>query len=370
MKENSGITLKDQIGIALNPVCDLITDENVTDIFIYGKDKVFVKKFGKGIERVERNWEDEMDLVVACNTIAQSLKKKLNYNYPILDGRLHDGSRINVVISPVYSEGACISIRKFPTKKLTFDDFVRLGSIDRNGIDILRFFVNCGKNIIVSGGTGTGKTTLLNLLCNFINNNEIIVTIEDSRELDINHEFWAPLEAKRSYYTDDTSISLRELVKNSLRMFPKWIILGEVRSEEVVDLVRAFNSGHSGMSSLHADSCVDALFALENMFLQGMEMRIEAVRHLIGRAVDVVVQITRFQDNKIRITEISEISGTVIKNNLPEYGINSIYRYESGINTESSLKTEEKFAVKNRPEFISDPDFTGYNFIPDFWKVN
>lgn len=356
----------DQIGIVLSPVCDLINDDSVTDIFIYGKDKVFVKRFGEGMEPVQRSWEEDIDLIVACNTIAQHLKKKLNFDYPILDGRLDDGSRINILISPVYTNGACISIRKFPIKRLTFNDFLDLGSIDQSGIEILQAIVMLGKNIIISGGTGTGKTTLLNLLSGFINENDIIVTIEDARELDIAHSYWAPVETKTAYYEDDTSISLRDLVKNSLRMFPKWIILGEVRSGEVFDLMRAFNSGHSGMSSLHADSCEDAMFALENMFLQGMEMRIEAVRHMISRAVDVVVQISRFPDNKIRITDISELCGIEHINGLPHYNINKLYEFELK-EIDRDGNSSGTFKLKNTPNFINNPGSIYNKNLPHFW---
>ncbi len=367
MEHTDTFSSLDQIGIVLNPIYDLIIDTSVTDIFIYGKDKVFIKRFGESLEPVKRSWEEDIDLIVACNTIAQHLKKKLNFDYPILDGRLDDGSRINILISPVYNSGACISIRKFPETRLTFNDFIEFGSIDKVGIDILETIVKSGKNIIISGGTGTGKTTILNLLCGFISDDDIIVTIEDARELDIQNPYWSPLETKKAYYEDDTSISLRDLVKNSLRMFPKWIILGEVRSGEVFDLMRAFNSGHSGMSSLHANNCEDAMFALENMFLQGMEMRIEAVRHVISRAVDVIVQITRFPDNKIRITDISELRGIEQINGLPQYNINKLYGFElKGIDNEGN--TSGSFKLKNIPDFINTPDSIYNKHLPEFWQ--
>ena len=367
METNTSFSSLDQIGIVLNPVSDLISDESVTDIFIYGRDRVYAKKIGEGIKPTERSWEEDIDLVVACNTIAQHLKKKLNFDYPIMDGRLDDGSRINILIAPVYSNGACVSIRKFPANKLTFNDLLNLGSIDGNGIEILRYVVGLGKKLIVSGGTGSGKTTLLNLLCGFIKRDDIVVTIEDARELDIPNSCWAPLETKKAYYEDDTSVSLRELVKNALRMFPKWIILGEVRSGEVFDLMRAFNSGHSGMSSLHADNCEDALIALENMFLQGMEMRIDAVRQVISRAVDVIIQITRFSDNKIRITDISEIIGIELKDGLPQYVLNKLYEFElTGVDKNGI--TYGKFNLKNPPKSLNSSHAIFESSIPYFWK--
>ncbi len=356
----------DQIGVVLAPINDLIIDPNVTDIFVYGKDKIFSKRFGESIKLENLSWKEDIDLTVACNTIAQYFKKKLNFDYPILDGRLQDGSRINILIQPVYSEGACISIRKFPFRKLSFSDLNNFGSIDENGVSILEAIVKLGKRIIISGGTGTGKTTLLNLLCSLINEDDIVVTIEDARELSLKHTFWAPLESKKAYYEDDTVISLRDLVITSLRMFPRWIVLGEVRSGEVFDLMRAFNSGHSGMSSLHANSCEDALFALENMFLQGMEMRIEAVRQVISRGVDVVVQLTRFPDSKIRVTDISEIEGIEYINGMPQYKINTLYKYKlEKIGKDGN--TNGKFELKNRPKFLNGTHEAYKSYLPSFW---
>lgn len=361
------ITIDDQIGIALDPVSDLINDESVTDIFIYGKDKVFIKRQGEKLERVNRGWLKRIDLLVACNTIAQRMRRKLNENYPILDARLNDGSRVNIVIDPLFEAGACISIRKFPKKKLCADDLIRFGTIDESGITILKTLISLGKRIIISGGTGTGKTTLLNILCSFINKRDIVVTIEDSKELRLTHEFWASLEARRAFYKGELEISLRDLVKNAMRMYPRWIILGEVRSGEVFDLMRAFNSGHFGMSSLHANSCEDALFALENMFLQGKEMRIEAVRQIISRAVDVIIQIEKSCDEKIRITDISEVCGLEYEKDIPEYKLNKMY----GFNLE---KFNEKggsvgnFRMFETPGFIKNIQNIPGIELPSFWK--
>ncbi|MEN8153482.1 MAG: ATPase, T2SS/T4P/T4SS family [Acidobacteriota bacterium] len=360
------ITIDDQIGIALDPVSDLINDESVTDIFIYGKDKVFVKKQGKKLKRVNRGWQKKIDLLVACNTIAQRMKRKLNENFPILDARLNDGSRVNIIIDPLYEDGACLSLRKFPRNRFGSDDLIKFGTIDKSGITILKTLVKLGKKIIISGGTGTGKTTLLNILCSFINEQDIVVTIEDSKELRLLHEFWAPLEARKAFYKEETEVSLRDLVKNALRMNPRWIILGEVRSGEVFDLMRAFNSGHSGMSSLHANSCEDALFALENMFLQGKEMRIEAVRQIISRAVDVVVQIERSHDEKIRVTDISEVCGLEYEKEIPEYKMNKLY----GFSLEKFSDQGESvgsFRLFDTPGFIKNiKNIPGID-LPEFW---
>lgn len=367
MEGISEITIEDQIGIALDPISDLITDNSVTDIFIYGKDKVFVKRIGCKLNRVDRKWVKDIDLIVACNTIAQKMRRKLNEDNPILDARLKDGSRVNIVIDPVYSNGACISIRKFPSEKLIMKDLVRLGTLDRDGVEILRSLVKMGKKIVVSGGTGTGKTTLLNILCNFIGDEEIVITIEDSRELNLSHQLWVALESKKAFYDREKKVSLRDLVINSLRMFPRWIILGEVRGGEVFDLMRAFNSGHSGLSTLHASSCEDALFALENMFLQGKEMRIDAVKQIISRAVDVVIQLKRFRDESIKVVEISEICGIEQRDSMQEYKLNPLYIYDVN-KIGKNGKLSGKHNVKSAPFFIKKEIEFPEKELPVFWR--
>lgn len=365
--ENFAITLEDQIGIALDPIRGLVSDDTVTDIFVYGKEKIFAKKFGEKLKRIKTSWKEDIDLMVACSTIAQKMKRKLNSDHPILDARLHDGSRVNIVINPLYSDGACISIRKFPKKKMTENDLINKGTLDQNGVEILKALVMQGTKIIISGGTGTGKTTLLNILCNYINKGDIVVTIEDARELQIDHEFWAPLESKKAFYEGEKEITLRDLVINSFRMLPRWIILGEVRSGEVFDLMRAFGSGHSGMSSLHANSTRDALIALENMFLQGKEMRIDAVRQVISRAVDVVVQLERFDDEKIRVTEISEVAGIKYNEGISEYILKSIYEFQlQTIDDEGNIKGNHK--VVGIPQYVEKIRGISGATIPEIWK--
>jgi len=367
LSENKVISIEDQIGIALYPIADLFSDDSVTDIFIYGRDKVFIKKIGSKLTKVNREWKEDIDLIVACNTIAQKMRRKLNRENPILDARLSDGSRVNIVIAPVYSNGACISIRKFPSEKLDSKSFVKLGTLDDNGVKIISSLVKMGKKIVVSGGTGTGKTTLLNILCNYIDESEIVITIEDARELNLSHQLWAALESRKVFFEKEREVSLRDLVINSLRMFPKWIILGEVRGGEVFDLMRAFNSGHSGMTTLHSDSCEDALFALENMFLQGKEMRIDAVRQIISRAVDVVIQIKRFKDESIKVVEIAEITGLKYGEMITKYQLKSLYKFGSDY---SENGQGSGFSVCSIPDFLQRDLELSENELPPFWRNN
>ncbi len=368
-KKGSGasVTIEEQVGAALHPISDLIADPDVSDIFVYGKDRVFVKSRGKKLSQVARNWTEKIDLIVACNTIAQKMRRKLNGEYPILDARLEDGSRVNIVIEPVFYDGACISIRKFPKERYSLDHLLNKGTLDENGKKIIGFLVKSGKRIVISGGTGTGKTTLLNAICEFIGDDEIIVTIEDSRELNLSGRVWVPLESKPAFYEKEREITLRDLVINSLRMFPQWIILGEVRGGEVFDLMRAFNSGHCGMTTLHANSCEDALFALENMFLQGKEMRIDAVKQIISRAVDIVIQLRRFKDESIRIVEIGEVCGIEERDSMQEYKLNPLYIYSVN-KTEKNGKLSKKHKVKSVPFFIKkEIEFSDME-LPVFWR--
>ena len=373
MRENNLIF--EQLKLSLNPIKHLLEDETITDIFIYGHDKIFFKKQGSSLqfatteEGEKITWTSKEDLEITANQIARFMKRKLDKNNPILDARLPDGSRVNIVKDPVFSGGACISIRIFPKKRLTADDLINLESISPEGIKILKGLIKAGKNILISGGTGTGKTTLLNILCSFIDKREIIVTIEDSREIQIDdHPFWAALESKHKMHEGDTPIELKDLVKNALRMFPRWIILGEVRGEEAVQMIRAFNTGHFGMGTIHANSAYDALLALENLVLQAVDMRVDAVRQMVSRAIDVVVQIVRFPDDKRRISEIVEVTGLdhSITTMLPTYKLNPLYvfnlkGYEQG-------KSKGDFVIKNKPEFLKDKHFFDADF-PEEWRV-
>jgi len=321
--------VRNQLKIYLTPIGEYFDEPEVTDIFVYGHDKVFVKRRGC-LQRVENRWERRDDLMIAASLIASNMGRKLDRNNPVLDARLPDGSRVNIIVDPSYEYGACISIRKFSFAAITIERMVADGSLSPAGVDILKRLVGQRKNILIAGSTGSGKTTLLNTLCTFIPGEEIVVSIEDSREIYLKNEFWAPLQSKYAFYRDDTTVSLRDLIKNSLRMCPRWILLGEIRGEEAIDLCRAFNTGHSGMSTIHSNSALDALYALENLILQHLDVRIEAVRNLISRAIQVIIYVNHFFDDVRRVVEIVELEGLSYAGSIPEYRVVPLFGFKTG----------------------------------------
>lgn len=315
-----------QIKSSLNPIKELLDDEEITDIYIYGPENISFIRRGCPREMTEIKWTSEKDLWTAIRQLGRYLKRKIDEKNPIMDTRLPDGSRVNVVVNPCFSRGACITIRRFPKMKISADDLVKYGSIEPDGIEILKKLVNQGKNIMISGGTGTGKTTLLNILASYIPENDSIVTIEDAMEIQLNNKYWAAMEKKEAVNEDDNEVSIRDLLKNALRMNPRWVIVGEVRGEEVIDLIRGFNTGHAGISTVHANSCQDALFALEVLMLSHSNQRIEAIRSMLARVVHVVVQLHQSQNYKRRVTEIAQVDGIEYNAGLPEIKLNTLYK--------------------------------------------
>lgn len=356
--------------ITLGPIAEYLDDPEVTDILIYGPSKVFVKRQGRKPERAAAEWDTAEDLMTAAKAIGRHIKRRLDADNPILDARLPDGSRVNVIIPPCFADGAAVAIRLFAKEKLTTEKLMAGGSFDPAGAEILRSLVLSGKNILVSGGTGSGKTTLLNVLGGYIPERDIVVTVEDSRELQLRNELWAPLEAKKVVHEGEAEITLRDLVRNSLRMNPKWVIVGEVRGPEALDLMRAFNTGHSGMGTVHANSCDDALGALENLILQsGLDIPSRAIKEMVARAIHVVIQVCQFPDESRKIAEIAEIRGLDYETsaNFPPYRVNTLYRYNAtGYDEQGRLCG--RFEVGEKPSFLAElairPDFT----VPDFWK--
>lgn len=342
----SGSLLQKQLKIALSPISHLLDDDRITDIIIQGHRKVIVREQAKGFRTEKIQWATGDDLITACSMIARHIKRKLNEQHPILDARLPDGTRVNIVFPPVYQNGACVSIRKFPRKKLQSRDLIKFGSIDRRGISLLEELVTQKSHVMISGGTGTGKTTLLNIMSGFIHPNDNVITIEDTRELALRAPIWTALETRQKIYDNDSEISLRDLVKTALRMAPRWIILGEVRGPEAFDLLRAFNTGHAGMGTIHADSSLDALYALENCVQQGMDIKIDYIRPYVSRAIDYVINIKRFPDESIRISNISKINGVEYRQSIPRYKIRQLLTYDG-----------EKFSISSRHDNGGQNDY-------------
>ncbi|MBN1199209.1 MAG: CpaF family protein [Bacteroidales bacterium] len=362
MKEKTESILHKQIGISLSPIKEYIEDTEVTDIIIFGYKKVCIKKRGEKLFKTDIQWASRESLRTAANQIARNIKRPLDAERPIVDARLPDNSRVNIVIDPVYGDGAYIAIRKFPEKVFKFEDLRGFGTIDDTGITILRNLVYLGKNIIISGGTGSGKTTLLNAAASIIPKDQIIVTIEDAREIVIDQPYWAALEAKKKIYADQNEVTLSDLVKTSLRMSPSWIIVGEVRGNEVQDLLRAFNTGHSGIGTVHANTAKDSLGALQRLLIKATNTSMRAAKEEIAAAVDIIVQVSRLRDETRKVMEILEINGTDEDGN---YLTKSIYGYTiSGIDREGKIIGNHQ--LREVPNFLEEMKEKALE-IPAIW---
>jgi len=362
---------KELLKASLSPIGALLDDPKVTDIMVYGSRQVYARRQGSGFERVEASWLSDQDLMTAAKTIGRQMARRLDHQEPILDARLPDGSRVNVIVEPCYNRGACIVIRKFPASHFSWDDLVSLDSIDTAGVKVLEAVVRLGKNTLISGGTGSGKTTLLNCLCSFIRVTDIVVTVEDVREVSLSNDLWVALETKRPVNSEDREITLRELVRTSLRMNPRWLVVGEVRGAEALDLVRAFNTGHSGAGTIHANSAYDSLLALENLIFQsGLDVPGRAVKEMVARAIHVVVQVGQLPDHSRKVLEIAEVQGLDYDRSLdlPPYKLQTLYRFEFLLH-DSDRKMQGRFVAEHRPSWLNQlrmiPDYA----LPDFWAA-
>jgi pilus assembly protein CpaF len=356
--------------LSLSPIAPWVDDPEVTDILVYGSQNVYVRRRGSGFEGVSASWLSDADLMTAAKTIGRQMARRLDSREPILDARLPDKSRVNIIIDPCYNHGACIVIRKFPKNQLTLDDLIRFGSLDPTGAAILGAIVHLGKNMLISGGTGSGKTTLLNGLCAFIPKSDVVVTVEDAREIAISNELWVALETKRALDANDREVTLRDLVRTSLRLNPRWIIVGEVRGPEALDLVRAFNTGHCGAGTIHANSTFDALLALESLILQsGLDVPSRAVKEMVSRAIHIVIQMGEFSDHSRRLMEIAEVQGLDYERSatFPPYKLRKLYQFELG-HYGADGKAHGQFQVKEKPSWLKElQTIAGYR-ISDVWR--
>jgi len=362
---------KELLKASLSPIGTLLDDPEVTDIMVLGSCQVYARRQGFGFDRVEVSWLSDEDLMTAAKTIGRQMARRLDHQEPILDARLPDKSRVNVIVEPCYSRGACIVIRKFPARHFTWNDLLSLGSIDATGVKILKAIVRLGRNTLISGGTGSGKTTLLNCLCSFIRGSDIVVTVEDVREISLSNELWVALETKRPVHSEDREVTLRELVRTSLRMNPHWLVVGEVRGAEALDLVRAFNTGHYGAGTIHANSAYDSLLALESLILQsGLDVPGRAVKEMVARAIHVVVQVGELPDHSRKVIEIAEVQGLDYDRSpdLPPYTLQTLYRFEFSRH-DSNGKVQGRFVSERPPSWLSQlrtiPDYA----LPDFWAT-
>ena len=293
----------------LQPVID---DKSITEIMVNGPDMLFVEKGGR-ISRLEKEFGSNERLEDVIHNIVSRTNRTVNEASPIVDFSLPDGSRVNVVLKPVALNGPIMTIRKFPDSPMTLEQLVELGSLSSEAVEVLSCLVKAKYNIFICGGTGSGKTTFLNALSGRIPSDERIITIEDSAELQINGvENIVRLEARNANTEGKGRISIRELIKTSLRMRPERIIVGEVRGDEALDMLQAMNTGHDGsLSTGHANSAADMLKRLETMVISAAPLPLEAVRQQIASAIDIIIHLSRLRDKSRRVLEISEILGYV-----------------------------------------------------------
>jgi pilus assembly protein CpaF len=296
--------------MGLGPLEPLLKDETINDILVNGPKRIFVERAGK-LELSDVTFRDERHLLRIIDKIVSAVGRRVDESNPYCDARLTDGSRFNCMIPPIAVDGSLVSIRKFKKDKLKIEDLVRFGAFTEEMAAYLQAAVSCRLNIIVSGGTGSGKTTTLNALSSFIDNHERVLTIEDTAELQLQQVHVGRMESRPANVEGKGAVTQRDCLRNALRMRPDRIIVGETRGEEVIDMLQAMNTGHDGsMTTIHANNPRDAISRLENMVaMAGIEMPLKAMRSQIASAVNLMVQASRLQDGTRRMTSITEITG-------------------------------------------------------------
>ena len=365
--------VEDEI-LGLGPLEPLLADPSVADILVNRSDSVYVERAGK-MELTAVRFRDDAHLMNIIDRIVSNVGRRIDESSPMVDARLKDGSRVNAIIPPLAIDGPSMSIRRFTVEKLTAQDLVRVGSITPMMVDVLRAIIQGRLNVIISGGTGSGKTTMLNILSGFIPLTDRVITIEDSAELQLQQPHVLRLETRPANIEGKGEINQRDLVKNSLRMRPDRIVIGEVRGGEALDMLQAMNTGHDGsLATLHANNPRDALTRLETMVMMaGLSMPIKAMRAQIASAVDVVIQVERMEDGKRRVVSIQEIQGMegdVIT-------MMELYKFDrQGLDSDGNVLGEIR-ATGMVPKFqehlrqrgmeldfaLFDPEFTGYETV-------
>jgi len=329
---------------------EIVRDTDITEVMINGYDNIFIEKAGKQY-KMSQTFESKNDLVRIITLFVQQAGRSVDESNPIVDTRLEDGSRVNVVMPPVALNGPIVTIRRFPKVPMTVEKLIQIGSITSEVADVLYNLVKAKYNIFVSGGTGSGKTTFLNALSNFIPRNERIITIEDSAELQIKSiDNLVRLETKISTNKDAKEITIQDLIKSSLRMRPDRIIVGEVRGAEAIDMLQAMNTGHDGsLSTGHANSAEDMLSRLETMVLRGgAGLPLEAIQRQIGSAVDIIIQLSRLRDHTRKTVEITEVLG--YDYDKKRIKLNSIYKFVESEKT--TLERVDGVLTRTNNEFV------------------
>ncbi|NCP67640.1 CpaF family protein [bacterium] len=312
--------------VGLGPLEFLLRDDSVSEIMVNGCDNIFVERHGN-LEKTSLHFFNEKQLIQVINRIVGQVGRRIDESNPLVDARLLDGSRVNAIIPPLSLKGSSLTIRKFPAKAFTLKDMLQYESCNQAMADFLSFVVLSRQNILVSGGTGAGKTSTLNACASLIPEKERLITIEDSAEIRINHPHFVSLESRNANVEGSGEIPIRQLLKNALRMRPDRIVVGEIRGGEAIDMLQAMNTGHKGsLTTVHANSPLESLYRVETMVLMGdVELPLPAIRSQVIQGIDIVIQQERLPSGKRKITQISE----VIKNmRADDYELRPLFWYD------------------------------------------
>jgi pilus assembly protein CpaF len=353
--------------LGLGPLEPLLKDASITDILVNTADKVFIERDGR-LEETPVRFKDNRHLMRIIDKIVSAVGRRVDESTPMVDARLADGSRVNAIVPPLALDGPLLSIRKFAKIPIDMDKLVDLGTLPPEFSELLRGIVKCRRNVLISGGTGSGKTTMLNALSASIDGRERIVTIEDAAELQLQQVHVARLETRPANVEGKGEISQRELVRNALRMRPDRIIVGEVRGGEAFDMLQAMNTGHEGsMTTIHANTCRDSLARLEQMIgMAGFDLPARSMRGQIASALHVVVQLERMSDGKRRLISLQELTG--MEGDVVT--MHEIFKFKR-LRTESDGTIEGQFVATGiRPKFMHEFETRGINVSADIFEPN
>jgi pilus assembly protein CpaF len=351
--------------LGLGPIEPLLKDPTITDILINGHDQVFVERYGV-LERTNVRFKDERHLIRIIQKIVSAVGRRIDESSPMVDARLADGSRVNAIVPPLAIDGASMSIRKFARVPISMERLIEIGSVPAQVAEVLKAVVKSRRNVLISGGTGSGKTTMLNAMSAYIDNRERIVTIEDSAELQLQQEHVVRLETRPPNIEGKGEITQRELVKNALRMRPDRIIVGEVRAGEAFDMLQAMNTGHDGsMTTVHANTARDALSRVEQMIgMSGIDIPARSARAQISSALNVVIQIGRLSDGRRKLLSLSELTG--MEGDVVT--MQEIFRFrQTGISPDGQVLGKFE-ATGIRPKFIEQVMAHGVTLSADLFR--
>lgn len=343
----------------LAPIGSFLDDESVTEISINGPSEIFVERRGQ-LSRTEIQFDSGASLLAALRIIAQYAGRPFDEMHPILEARLPDGSRVEALLPPVAPDGPAVSIRRFSKERLSLSRLLEFGALTEDAAEMLKILIECKQNVVIAGGTGSGKTSMLNALSSLVPSGERIIVIEDARELQLQGEHVLQLEARPSDARGKGSVTIRDLFKASLRMRPDRIVIGEIRGGEALDLIQAMTSGHGGcLTTVHATFPTDTLSRLETLALMGgVELPLQALRAQLSSAIDIIVQTARMRDGRRRVTHISELLDTDVRHGYRLQDLFSIRPTRSGT---AASKAAELLPTGARPACMEVIDAHGFD---------